>query len=146
MKFLAILFLTLSLQAAGFWTLTGLQKANIYIKNELTTLKPTTLSSIRIKMESMLKKNDIKTAQQDSATIMISLEEIVDDESHYIYIKLALGEEVKTFRDDGSATFALTYNSTDFIELEDEDLDSGVLESVDFLLEQFEEQFEDDKE
>ena len=146
MKLLLSLLLAYSLQAAGFWTLSGLEKANIYISNSLTTLKPETIQKIKSKIKDSLKANGIKTEQQDSATIMISLEEIVDDEAHYIYVKLALGEEVQTFRADKSATFALTYDANDFIEVDVEDVDRDVLESVDFLLDQFSEQFEEDKE
>jgi len=146
MKILLFLLLTLSLQSAGFWTLTGLQKANIYVKNDLSYINPQTIKSIKIKMNAMLNANGILTLQQDSPTLMIKLEEISNDGVYYVYVKLALGEEVETFRADKSATFALTYDSNDFIEVDREELDSEVLESVDFLLSQFSEQYEDDKE
>ncbi len=146
MKFLLILLLSYTLQAAGFWTLSGLEKANVYVSNGLTTLKGETLKKIKTKMRESLHSNGIKTEQKDSATLMISLQEIVDEESYFIYVKLALGEEVQTFRADESATFALTYDANDFIETDKEDLDKEVLESVDFLLSKFSEQFEDDKE
>ncbi len=146
MKTLLILLLTLSLNAAGFWTLTGVTKANIYVKNELSMVNPNTIVKIKEKMNKMLKENGILTAQQDSPTLMIALEEISNDDAYYVYVTLALGEEVQTFRDDKSATFALTYDANDFLETDEEELDSEVLESVDFLLAQFSEQFEDDKE
>jgi len=146
MKILFFILLTLSLQAAGFWTLTGLQKANIYVKNDLSYIKPETIISIKEKMNAMLNANGILTKQQDSPTLMIKLEEISNDGVYYVYVKLALGEEVQTFRADRSATFALTYDSNDFIEVDVDELDSEVLESVDFLLSEFSEQYEDDKE
>jgi len=146
MKILFFLLFTLSLQAAGFWTLTGLQKANIYVANDLSYIKPETIKTIKIKMATMLKSNGILTHQQDSPTLMIKLEEISNDGVYYVYVKLALGEEVQTFRADKSATFALTYDSNDFIEVDAEELDSEILDSIDFLLSQFSEQYEDDKE
>lgn len=134
------------LYGAGFWTLTGIAKANVYVKNELSVLKPNSVKIIKQKMTDMLNKEGIKTNQQDSPTLMIALKEIENDETYYIYVELALGEEVQTFRKDKSKTFSLTYSSNDFIEVDKEEFDNEVLESVDFLLSQFAEQFEDDKE
>jgi hypothetical protein len=76
---------------------------------------------------------------------MVALQELSNEDEYYIYVKLALGEEVQTFRADKTATFALTYDSSDFIETDSDTLDKDVLESVDFLLSQFAEQYEDDK-
>jgi hypothetical protein len=148
MKKLAIilLFTSIYLHAAGFWTLTGLEKANIYVKNEISFLKPAKLNLIKQKMNEMLQKEGIETKRQDSPTLMIALEEIADNDTHYVYIKLALGEEVETFRKDKTATFAMTYVVSDFIDVDISELDAEVLESVDFLLSQFSEQFEDDRE
>jgi len=134
------------LYGAGFWTLTGVEKANIYVKNELSILKPKSVETIKQKMADMLKEEGVKTNQQDSPTLMMAFKEIENDETYYVYVELALGEEVQTFRKDKSKTFALTYASNDFIEVDKEELDAEVLESVDFLLSQFAEHFEDDKE
>jgi len=146
-KFLSLVLLSsLHLYGGGFWTLTGLQKANVYLSNELSILKSDTAETIKQKMSDKLKKDGIQTDAQDSPTLMLSLKEIEGDEIYYIYVELALGEEVQTFREDKSKTFALTYSSNDFIEVDREELDKGILESVDFLLSQFSEQFEEDKE
>jgi len=146
MRILLILLLAYTLQGAGFWTLSGLEKANIYVSSKLTILKGETLKKIKFKMRETLHSNGIKTQAQDSATLMISLQEIDTDEAYFIYVKLALGEEVKTYRADGSATFALTYDASDFIETDKEDIHKDVLESADSLLREFSEQYEDDKE
>ncbi len=146
-KFIIALFITVvSLNAAGFWTLTGLEKANVYVKNDVSLLKPETIATIKTKMYTALEGLGIKTKQQDSPTLMVALEELDDDGVHYIYVKLALGEEVQTHRADKSGTFALTYADNDFIDVEEDELDSGVLESIDFLLTQFKEHYLDDKE
>ena len=145
-SFLLLFLFTLYLQAAGFWTLSGVDKANIYVNNQLSTLKPSTIKTMKAKMEAMLKKNGIQTKMQDSPTLMFKLEEIEGEENHYVYVKLALGEEVQTFRKNRDNTFALTYDANDFIDVESDELDEQVLESVDFLLEQFTELYEDDNE
>ena len=141
---ISALFLCASvyLYGAGFWNLSGLQKANIYIQNEVNYLQANTTKSIKIKMLQMLKNASIMTNQQDSPTLMLSLKALENDETHYIYIKLALGEEVQTFREDKSKAFALTYDANDFIEVDSDELDSEILE----ILSQFVEQFEDDRE
>lgn len=145
-KLLGFLFITvISLNAAGFWTLTGLSKANVYVKNDVSLVHIETIKTIKKKMSKTLVDLGIQTNVQDSPTLMIALEDLDNDGVHYIYIRLALGEEVQTFRADKSGTFALTYFSNDFIEVDEEELDSEVLESVDFLLSQFEEHFSDDK-
>lgn len=146
MKILFLFLLTLSLHGAGFWTLSGLQKANVYVNNGLSLVKPETVLSIKAKMKATLEANGILIGEQDSSTLMVKLEELSNDGTYYVYVKLALGEEVQTFRADKSATFALTYDSNDFLEVDAEDLDKDLLESVDYLLLQFSEQYEDDKE
>lgn len=142
-----LLFLTvMSVNAAGFWTLTGLQKANVYVKNDVSLVAPDTIKTIKTKMYKALEDLGLQTKVQDSPTLMIVLEDLDDDGTHYVYVRLALGEEVQTFRADKSATFALTYSANDFIDVDRDELDSGILESVDFLLSQFSEHFNDDKE
>lgn len=146
MKLLLILLISLSLYGTGFWTLTGVDKANLYISNQVSPLKPDTLQNIRNKMTQSLHSNSIATDKQDSPTLSVYLEELVEEDTHYVYVRLALSEEVQTFRTNKDHTYAITYSVSDFIEVDVEDLDSDILESVDFLLSQFSEQYEDDKE
>lgn len=145
---LTLLLTTLYLQAAtdGFWTLSGLTKANIYINNQLSTIRPSTLKTIKEKMASRLKKNGIKTGLQDSPTLMFQLQEIEGEESRYIYMLLALAEEVETYRKSRDNTFALTYSANAFIEAENDEVDAMVLESLDSLLTEFETLYRDDNE
>lgn len=146
-KYIGLFFITsLYLYGAGFWTLSGVNKANIYVLNEIAYVNQITIRSAKEKMLEMLKSANIKTGLPDSPTLMLELQELQNDDEHYVYVKLLLGEEVKTFRDDKSVTYALTYSVTDFVETDDEELDNAILESVDFLLSQFKEQLEDDKE
>ncbi|MBC8238565.1 MAG: hypothetical protein H8E76_10095 [Helicobacteraceae bacterium] len=140
-----LLICNLHLLGGGFWTLTGLTKANIYVANKIAYLNPQTIVKAKETMLEVLEKNAIKTQEQDSPTLMLELEDIENDESHYVYIKLALGEEVQTFRKTKDQTFAITYMGTDFIDVDASDLDAAVLESLNSLLLDFIEQFEDDK-
>ena len=145
-RLLSLLLLSnMYLFGAGFWTLSGLTKANIYVANKIAYLDPQTIIQAKETMIKVLEKNSIKTKEQDSPTLMLELEDIENDDSHYVYIKLALGEEVKTFRKTKDQTFAITYMGTDFIDVDTSDLDATVLESLNSLLFDFIEQFEDDK-
>lgn len=146
MRYILLLLLAYSLHAGAYWTLTGLEKSNIYVKNDLSSLKIETLDSIKGKMRDMLITNGIRMNQQDSPTLVLSLEELSNDESSFVYVKLYLAEDVQTYREDKISTFAMTYEDSDFIEVELSELDKGVLESVDFLLTTFSELYNDDKE
>lgn len=139
-----MLGLHLSLIAAGFWTLTGTEKLNIYVQNEISEIKPQTIVTIKKKMKAMLESHGVNTKGVDSGTMMIKLSSIKNGDDYYVYIKLAVGEEVMTHRKGDIETFALTYENSDFIE--SNALDSDVLESVDFLLSEYKEQFEEDQE
>lgn len=146
MRYLFLILVYVSVHASGFWTLSGLTKANIYVSNELSLIKPETISSIKSKMTQSLEAYGIATGKQDSPILMVSLEEIAGDEAYYIYVKLSLGEEVVTIREERSGAFALTYDSSEFLETDDTDLDKDVLESVDGLLLEFFELYEEDNE
>ncbi len=61
-----------------------------------------------------------------------------------IYIQLGLGEEVLTTRPGEIHTFAFTYLQNDFIESDEALQDTK--ESVDFLISQFLEAYQDDNE
>lgn len=146
MKFFIFLFLSSAyLFSSTFWTLTGLSKANIYLVNEVVSLEVSTVSKAKEKMKATLLKNGIKTEQQDSPTLMMAFREIENDDEHYVYIELALGEDVQTYRDNKASVFAVSYLTNEFIEVDSEELDAEVLAAVDYLLSEFTEQFQDDK-
>lgn len=147
MKYLTTLLLACSLYGAGFWTLSGLDKTNtIYVANKVTYLEASSVEVIKAKIKKALESNGVKVGMQDAPSMMLSLEEKEGDEVYYIYLKLELGEEVKTFRKDSTETFAITFQATDFVEAEADELDAVILESVDYLLAKFTEQYEEDKE
>lgn len=146
MKIFLTLLLAYSLHAVSFWTLTGVEKAGIYVQNEVGILDVEVVNEMKSMMRDMLKKNSIVADAQDAPTLMLILKEISNDDEYYIHIQLALGEEVQTFRSDKSEAYALTYDSSEFIETDSEELGNDILESVKSLLSGFEEQYQDDKE
>ena len=130
----------------SFWTLTGLSKTNIYVSNNVAYLNVETVATTKEKMTTTLHNLGLTTEEQDGATLMFTFSEIENEDEHYVYVQIALGEEVQTFRTNKDHTYAITYSVSDFIEVDVEELDNDILESVDFLLSQFSEQYEDDKE
>ena len=145
---LIVLFLLSNafIYANSFWTLTGVTKASIYVENKVAYIDPATIKKAKEKMLKMFESAEIRVDLPDSPTLILDMQDIQNDEDHYVYLKLSLGEEVTTFRDTRDGTYALTYQTTDFIETDAEDLNNAILESVDSLLATFIEQFEDDKE
>jgi len=141
--FITLLF-NFSLFGAGFWTLTGSDKLHVYVQNNISEINPKTVTSIKEKMQSTLSKLSVKTDGVDGGTMMVKLNSIKGSDYFYVTIKLAVGEEVMTHRKGDIETFALTFDSDDFIETDE--LDADVLESIDFLLSEYAEQFEDDRE
>ena len=146
-KIIILLFMTLHLYGASFWTLSGLEAVNVHVLNSMDSLAPATIEKIKQEVQKVLHAEGIKTGQQDSPSLVVRLQEIVaEDKMHYVYTRLEIGEEVKTSRKGASEVFANTYSTNDFFETSDEELSADVLDSIDFLLSKFKGQYEDDKE
>ena len=141
-----LLISSVYLSAVSYWTLSGLTKVNVYVNNKVSLLKPETIELIKDKMYKTLQDEGVQTKQQDSPILIIAFSEIENDDMHYVHIRLSLGEDVQTFRVDKSATFALTYDESDFIEADKNALDKAILESADALVANFKAQFKEDKE
>lgn len=144
MRIFLLLLISISLYSTGFWTLSGLEKARFFVKDNTDSLDAKTKKIIRSKMSSMLVKNNIATDKQDSPTLILFIDKITNHKNNYVYLQLALGEEVKTFRKTKDETFSLTYNAYDFIEVNNAELEYEILESTDFLLSQFSELYIED--
>ena len=68
------------------------------------------------------------------------------DDKKMVKVALMMGEEVKRL-DDGEVVFAFTYLNVDIVEVEDDDEEEfDIMESIDFLLEEFKDQYKEDNE
>ncbi|MBU1657642.1 hypothetical protein KKG72_01140 [bacterium] len=142
--FFAIILLCASLQASGPYTLTNLECANVFVKSNSNVFDKEDIGKIKAILAKVIEVSKLQTNQRDCSTLMVKLDAIHAKPNYYIYTKLALGEEVITHRKDKSETFSLTYDSSDFTQSENPKVD--VLESVQYLADEFIEHYKNDNE
>ncbi|OHD95411.1 MAG: hypothetical protein A2019_04305 [Sulfurimonas sp. GWF2_37_8] len=80
----------------------------------------------------------------DSATFMLKIESVKVDTTYIMNVGIAVGEEIRTKRKDAVETLAFTYHANDFFQTKDAYTDS--VESIYFLLDDFIDAYNDDKE
>jgi len=136
------LFLVSSLQASGPFTLSDIERIHIYVKNDSDLFDDKDLEALRERLFNIVQTLGLKAEERDAPTLMLKVETISNKTKHYLYVKLALGEDIITKRKGNTRVFALTYDSSDFIETEEPKKD--LFESVDFLTDEFMSHFKDD--
>lgn len=134
----------LPLFAEGFWTLSGTKNLKTYVQNNISEIAPKTLMQIKEQMANKIKAHGISHNGVDGGIMMIILDSIKGEDYYYVTVKLAVGEEVATRREGGVETFALTYDSIDFMETDE--LDADILESTEMLIDEYMALYEEDKE
>ena len=128
----------------GPFTLTNLSCANTFVKNDSDLLDKEDTAKIKGILNGAVEKIGIKTNGRDCATLMVKVESLTMEGHHALHIKLAVGEDLPTYRKEEVGTFGLSYDSADFIESENPK--SDVLESVQFLADEFVAHFKEDNE
>ena len=139
-----LILLAFSLYAQTPFTLTKI--AELYPLVEIHTDKvPQTYKAVFTKeIQEYAKELDISTKNYSQRTLAIIISRVAVGKSLVLKVRLLLGEEVKRI-DDGEEVFAITYQKADIIEVDD--LDEDLVDSVDYLLEEFKDQYiEDNKE
>jgi len=99
----------------------------------------------------IIKKEIIKTAHEleiksdgfSARPLTFFITDLPVDDKKMVKVALMMGEEVKRL-DDNEVVFAFTYLNVDIVDADDEDFD--IMESVDFLLEEFKDQYREDNE
>lgn len=95
-------------------------------------------------IEAYAKELHISTKNYSQRTLALLISRVAVGKGLVLKVRLLLGEEVKRI-DDGEEVFAITYQKVDIVEVENLDEDLG--DSVDYLLEEFKDQYiEDNKE
>ena len=144
MKFLFILitFYTLSFAQTPF-TLTKFK--SLYPMVEIYTDKVP--DSYKVKITKILKEYTdelgINTKGYSDRPLVIMISRIAVGDKLTLKMALIIGEEVKSL-DDGAEVFAITYQKVDIFEVED--LDEDLIDTVEYLLELFKEQYIEDNE
>ena len=143
LAFLSLCFAS-SLYASGPFTLSDIERIHIFVKNDSELFDDKDVEVLRAKLSKLVHTLGLKIEGRDAPTLMLKVESISDKKKHYLHVKLALGEDVITKRKGDTRVFALTYDASDFIESEEPKKD--LLESVDFLTDEFISHFKDDNE
>jgi len=94
-------------------------------------------------IKSYAKEMKISTAGFSSRPFAIVVSRVAVGETLVLKVQLLLGEEVKRL-DDGEEVFALTYQKEDIFEVEN--LEEDLIDSVEYLLEDFKDQYIEDNE
>lgn len=141
--FLSIIF-SVSLFGASMFTLENVNNLKLYIDNSSDLINIEQINHIKKITEQKLKSAGIELNKVDASTFMIKIETIEIEESYAALVSIGLGEEVTTKRKDKIQTFSWTYYTTDFMELDEPY--KNILESVNYLVDEFIEGYEDDKE
>lgn len=133
-----------SVYASGPFTLSGIERAHIFVKNDSELFDDKDVQALRNRLLKVVQTLGLKAEQRDAPTLMLKIESNSDEKKHYLYVTLALGEDVITKRKGNVKVFALSYDSSDFIESEEPRKD--LFDSVDFLTGEFISHFKDDNE
>ena len=140
---LFLLIFPLLLMAQTPFILTGIKK--VYPMVEINTKKvpQSYKKELFDKLINMTKKLHIDTTGYSPRPLVIQITTSTVGDTLVYKTALIMGEEMRRL-DDGEEVFAITYQMSDVIE--PDDLKEELYESVDFLLEQFAEQYTEDNE
>lgn len=143
-KIILILFSFFSFTFGALpFTVENVHNLRIMLINHSDIVSQKQIKNIKINIEKKLKKHKINFKGVDPSTLAIVIETTKVNKTNIANIQLIISEEVITRRKNNINTFAFTYYTNDFFEIEEE---TGIEESIDALLEQFLELYEEDME
>lgn len=149
MKKAALFFLALCLSstlgASGFFTLSEMKPTHVFVMNTSNLLDKEDVDEIKKILTELVLSLGLKPEQRDTPTLMVKISSITADKKHFIHVKLAIGEDVITTRKGALKSFALTYDSEDFIQSE-KDPKEDILDSVQYLVDEFSSHYSEDNE
>ncbi len=126
------------------YTLENLKKLNLYYVDRSGLFSKKEQQEIKKHIKSRLQASGFDLHADDPSTLVVKIQTIDIDDSVVAYIALLVGEEVITKRDGNIETMALTYQQSDFLELDDPEID--IKEVVYRLLEEFLQLYSEDME
>lgn len=149
MKKAALFFLALCLSstlgASGFFTLSEMKPTHVFVMNTSNLLDKEDVDEIKKILTELVLSLGLKPEQRDTPTLMVKISSITADKKHFIHVKLAIGEDVITTRKGALKSFALTYDSEDFIQSE-KDPKEDILDSVQYLVDELSSHYSEDNE
>jgi hypothetical protein len=139
-----ILLLSISLSAAPPFTLENLKNLRIYVINKSDFINKQQVIELKEAVAKKLTAAGIVLNATDSSTFMIKVESVKVDATYIVNIGITVGEEIITKRKDAIQTLAFTYHVNDFIDTQEPYIDT--LESIHYLVEDFIDLYNEDKE
>lgn len=139
-----ILLLSISLSAALPFTLENLKNLRIYFVNKSDFINKQQEAELKEAVAKKLTAAGLILNETDSSTFMVKIESIHVDKIYVVNVGIAVGEEIITKRKDAVQTLAFTYHANDFIQTKEPYAET--LESVHYLLDDFIDLYNEDKE
>ena len=146
-KLLTLFILSLlthaTLSATTPYNLEGLKSLNILILDLSDAIPLSLETKLAHDLKKELEKNGIKTTKDGVGAMFVKMTTIKQKDRAVVYITLGVGEEGTIHRSKEIESFVGTYNYDDMIETDK--LEEDVYDSViNFLLEEFLEQYHED--
>ena len=137
--FIILLFVTLGYAKTPF-TLTGIKELYPVVEIQTEYVPQSYVKIILQKVKSKIESLGVNTKNFSDRSIAVLISGFSIDDEPVLQVKLLIGDEVK--RADGQEVFAMTYANEDIFEIIK--LEDQLPQSIDNLLEQFEEQYKED--
>ena len=140
-----LLFFFLPLSASTPYNLEGISALRVLIVDVQKTISSDANAKIVNALKKKLEKSGIKSEKEGIGALYIKLTSAKIGEITVVHINFTVGEEAEVQRSSKVPSFVLTYSLDDIIE--SKDVEADVYDSiVNFLMDEFLEQFHEDNE
>jgi len=142
-KFLLIICLNVFAFALTPFSLEGLQEAKVKISDKGKLLSKIEKKQLTSKVIAELQKTGLKTDTKLYSKIIIKVKSLKLKSKDIIFISLFVIEDVRMLNDIENIKMGITYKMDDFFEAED--LKDDIKESIEYLVSEFVDQYNDEK-
>ena len=139
---LILLFVISNVFALTPFSLEGLKEVNVKVVEKNNLLTNDFKTKLKEKIKIQLKQVGLKTSTKKYSNFIVKIESINIEESYAVLIKLFIVEDVVLVDDKSNIKMGITFSKSDFIDTSDVLVD--VEESVDYLVDEFLEQYKDE--
>lgn len=142
-KLFILIFFTSQLMATSPFLLTKISDVYPLVEINTKEVPKTYIKPIKEMIIKTANSLGIKTDNYSSRPLTIMITRVPIDNNSFVKISLLMGEEVQRV-DDKEEVFAITYLAEDIVEVDE--LDFELMQSVEYLLEAFKDQYIEDNE
>ena len=142
-KILLILCLNIFAFALTPFSLEGLKEAKVRISDKGKLLSKIEKKQLTNKIIKELQKTGLKTDTKLYSKIILKVKSLKSKSKDIIFISLFVIEDVRMLNDIEKIKMGITYKMDDFFEAED--LKDDIKESIEYLVSEFVDQYNDEK-